>query len=86
MRGAILAGGAASRFGGEPKGLWEVGGERILDRAVRALRTAVGSDPLIVANATKREIGRKFDFDIPFGIGILGAANMLFDFVWQLVL
>jgi molybdopterin-guanine dinucleotide biosynthesis protein A len=51
MRGAILAGGAASRFGGEPKGLWEVGGERILDRAVRALQTAVGSDPLIVANA-----------------------------------
>ena len=51
MRGAILAGGAARRFGGEPKGLWEIGGERMLDRAVRALQTAVGCDPVIVANA-----------------------------------
>ena len=51
MRGAILAGGNASRFGGEPKGLAKVGGERILDRVVNALRSATGQAPLLVANA-----------------------------------
>lgn len=51
MRGAVLAGGNASRFGGSPKGLESVGGERILDRVVRALHAATGSPPLLVANA-----------------------------------
>lgn len=51
VRGAVLAGGAASRFGGKPKGLEKVGGERVLDRAVRAVRQAVGEPPLLVANA-----------------------------------
>ncbi len=50
-RGAILAGGAASRFGGKAKGLETVGGERILDRVVRVVREAVGELPLLVANA-----------------------------------
>ncbi len=50
-RGAILAGGAASRFGGKPKGLETVGGERILDRVVRVVKEAVGELPLLVANA-----------------------------------
>ena len=50
-RGAILAGGAASRFGGKPKGLETVGGERILDRIVRVVKEAVGELPLLVANA-----------------------------------
>ncbi len=50
-RGAILAGGAASRFGGKAKGLETVGGERILDRVVRVVRETVGELPLLVANA-----------------------------------
>jgi molybdopterin-guanine dinucleotide biosynthesis protein A len=51
VRGAILAGGNASRFGGRPKGLERVGGERILDRVAAALGPAVDSPPLLVANA-----------------------------------
>jgi molybdopterin-guanine dinucleotide biosynthesis protein A len=50
VRGAILAGGAASRFGGRPKGLEKLDGERILDRVVRTMRDAVGEAPLLVAN------------------------------------
>jgi molybdopterin-guanine dinucleotide biosynthesis protein A len=50
VRGAVLAGGAASRFGGKPKGLEQVGGERILDRAIRAVQLATGEAPLLVAN------------------------------------
>ena len=51
MRGAILAGGGATRFGGKPKGLELVGGDRILDRLVDALTAALGAPPLLVANA-----------------------------------
>ena len=51
MRSAILAGGTASRFGGSPKGLELVGGERIIDRLIRALRAATGEPPLLIANA-----------------------------------
>jgi molybdopterin-guanine dinucleotide biosynthesis protein A len=51
VRGAILAGGGATRLGGRPKGLELVGGERILDRLVLVLDHALGSAPLLVANA-----------------------------------
>ena len=51
MQGAILAGGSASRMGGVPKGLLSVGGTRILDRLVAAFVEALGSSPLLVANA-----------------------------------
>src|SRR5438105_11338971 len=51
MRGAVLAGGAASRYGGAPKGLLEVGGRRILDRVIDSVATVTGSLPLLVANA-----------------------------------
>ena len=51
MRGAILAGGGATRFGGKAKGLELVGGERILDRLVDAFTAALGGPPLLVANA-----------------------------------
>jgi molybdopterin-guanine dinucleotide biosynthesis protein A len=51
VRGAILAGGGATRFGGKPKGLELVGGERILDQLVRVMTAAVGEPPLLVANA-----------------------------------
>ena len=50
MQGAILAGGGATRFGGEPKGLERVGGVRILDRLVAAFEAALGAPPLLVAN------------------------------------
>lgn len=48
--GVILAGGGATRFGGRPKGLERVAGERIIDRVARALRM-VTDDLLLVANA-----------------------------------
>ena len=44
--GAILAGGAARRFGGRPKGLEEVGGRRIIDRVADALRPS--AHPLLI--------------------------------------
>ena len=52
VRGAILAGGGATRMAGAPKGLLEVGGLRILDRLVATFEEAWGSLPLLVANAT----------------------------------
>lgn len=51
MRGAVLAGGGARRYGGRPKGLVEVGGRRILDRVVDAVARVTGAPPLLVANA-----------------------------------
>lgn len=51
VRGAVLAGGAASRFGGLPKGLERVGGARILDLVADALEQATGEPPVLVANA-----------------------------------
>ena len=51
MRGAVLAGGAARRYGGRPKGLVELGGRRILDRVVDAVQSVTGEPPLVVANA-----------------------------------
>ena len=51
MRGAVLAGGAASRYGGAPKGLVTVGGRRILDRVIDSVQTVTGSPPLLIANA-----------------------------------
>lgn len=47
--GVILAGGAATRYGGRPKGLELVQGRRIVDRVVEALRPAC-DDLLLVAN------------------------------------
>jgi molybdopterin-guanine dinucleotide biosynthesis protein A len=51
VRGAILAGGGATRFGGKPKGLETVGGMRILDRVASALEQALNEPALLVANA-----------------------------------
>lgn len=50
MRGAVLAGGAARRYGGLPKGLLQLGGRRILDRVVDALGAVLDAPPLLVAN------------------------------------
>lgn len=51
VTGAIIAGGAATRYGGAPKGLLEVGGRRIIDRVALALRAATGIPPILIANA-----------------------------------
>jgi len=48
---AVLAGGAARRYGGVPKGLLTVGGRRILDRVVERLSAVTGALPVLVANA-----------------------------------
>ena len=75
MKGAILAGGMASRFDGKPKGLEKVGGERILDRVVRAVATATDEPPLLIANAENASTWRD-DLtvvpDVQTGCGSLG--------------
>ena len=47
--GALLAGGAARRFGGTPKGLALVDGERIADRALAALAAST-DEQIVIAN------------------------------------
>jgi molybdopterin-guanine dinucleotide biosynthesis protein A len=73
--GAILAGGGATRFGGKPKGLEVVGGERILDRLERTMREALGRPPLLVANAPDASTWRpdlRVTPDLRPGLGSLG--------------
>ncbi|MDF3053847.1 MAG: Molybdopterin-guanine dinucleotide biosynthesis protein [Geminicoccaceae bacterium] len=75
VRGAVLAGGEASRFGGKPKGLEVVGGERILDRLVGVMTAAFGEPPLLVANAPDAAAWRpdlRTVADISPGLGALG--------------
>lgn len=50
VRGAILAGGQARRFGGAPKGLESVAGSRIIDLLVEQFHAALGTDPVLIAN------------------------------------
>jgi molybdopterin-guanine dinucleotide biosynthesis protein A len=73
--GAILAGGGATRFGGRPKGLEIVGGERIIDRLARVMTTALGEPPLLVANAPEASEWRpdlRVVKDVRSGAGALG--------------
>lgn len=56
VTGAVIAGGASSRFG-SPKALAEVGGVRVVDRVIRALRAIVGDD--IVAIVNDPDLGRR---------------------------
>jgi len=75
MRGAVLAGGGARRYGGLPKGLLEVGGLRILDRVVAAVAAATGALPLLVANDPQAPAWRPDLHTIPDarpGCGSLG--------------
>lgn len=75
MHPVILAGGGATRFGGRPKGLERVGGERILDRLVRTMEDAFGESPLLVANAPDAEAwrpGLRVTADLLPGLGALG--------------
>jgi molybdopterin-guanine dinucleotide biosynthesis protein A len=71
----ILAGGGATRFGGKPKGLEVVGGERILDRLVRVMTEALGQDPLLVANSPEAgtwQSSLRTVSDVRPGFGALG--------------
>lgn len=75
VRGAILAGGGATRFGGKPKGLEVVGGERILDRLTDVLASTLGTPPLLVANAPEARSWRsdlQVVADVRAGAGALG--------------
>jgi molybdopterin-guanine dinucleotide biosynthesis protein A len=75
LRGAVLAGGAASRYGGVPKGLLAVGGRRILDRVVDAVQAVTGAPPLLIANAADASSWRpdlKTISDARPGFGSLG--------------
>jgi molybdopterin-guanine dinucleotide biosynthesis protein A len=70
-----LAGGGATRFGGKPKGLELVGGERILDRLVRVMTAALDEPPLLVANAPEAVDWRpdlRRVVDVRPGFGALG--------------
>ena len=73
VAGVILAGGRASRFGGRPKGLEYVGGRRIADRVLDALRS-VTSD-VVLAGADEevaRALGVRAVADAGAGLGPLG--------------
>lgn len=75
IRGVILAGGGATRFGGTLKGLERVGGERILDRQVDAFLAAFGHPPLLIANhpeANRWRPGLEVIPDLRPGLGSLG--------------
>jgi molybdopterin-guanine dinucleotide biosynthesis protein A len=72
---AILAGGRATRYGGRPKGLEVVGGERILDRLAAECERAFGRPPLLVANAPDAPSWRpdlRVVPDARTGLGALG--------------
>lgn len=75
MRSAILAGGAARRFDGQPKGLVEIGGTRIIDRVASALRDVTSTDPaVIVGDPGQLKLVSDFDATVDTipGAGTLG--------------
>jgi molybdopterin-guanine dinucleotide biosynthesis protein A len=75
LKGVILAGGGATRYGGRPKGLELVGGRRVLDRLVDEFATAFGELPLLVANAPDAAEWRPdlpLAADVRPGLGALG--------------
>ena len=76
----MLAGGGATRFGGRPKGLETIGGERILDRLVDTLTEALGEPPLLVANAPDAGAwrpGLRVVPDVRPGLGALGVGTTI---------
>lgn len=75
--GVILAGGQASRYGGRPKGLERVHGERVIDRVAVALRATTDS-LLLIANdpgAAAWLPGVRVASDVRPGIGSLGGIH-----------
>ena len=73
LTGVIQAGGRSTRMGGEPKALMDVGGARIVDRVVRALRE-VSDDLLLVTNTPDlyRSLGLPMVPDVLPDSGSLG--------------
>ena len=75
--GVILAGGAASRYGGQPKGLLTVAGRRVIDRVADAL-TEVTDDLLLIANDPAADCwlpGVRTEADVRPGCGSLGGIH-----------
>ena len=75
--GVILAGGAASRYGGRPKGLERVGGRRVIDRVAEALAGAADG-LLLIANdpaATDWLPAVPMAADVRTGSGSLGGIH-----------
>jgi molybdopterin-guanine dinucleotide biosynthesis protein A len=75
--GVILAGGLASRYGGQPKGLERVGGVRVIDRVADALRAA-SDELLLIANdpaAAAWLPGARTAADVRPGNGSLGGIH-----------
>ena len=75
--GAIIAGGSASRLGGVPKGLLDVGGRRMVDRVADALRAGC-DDLLMVANADDAATwvtDARLTRDVRPGLGALGGIH-----------
>lgn len=70
--GAIIAGGQSARYG-SPKALAMVGGERVVDRVIRAVR-AVSGDVVVIANdeGLAKAIGLEWRPDRLPGLGPLG--------------
>jgi molybdenum cofactor guanylyltransferase len=77
LTGVVLAGGAASRYGGKPKGLEQVGGRRIIDRVAEALARATDA-LLLVANDPAAGAwlpGVRTAGDVRVGLGSLGGIH-----------
>lgn len=76
VSGAIIAGGASSRFG-SPKALAHVGGIRIIDRAANALRPVVGNDIIAIINDAElgRQVGLAYRPDAMPGAGALAGVH-----------
>lgn len=75
--GVILAGGQSSRYGGMPKGLERVHGERVIDRVAMVLRATTDS-LLLIANdpgASGWLPGVRVAGDVRPGIGSLGGIH-----------
>lgn len=73
--GAIIAGGASTRYG-SPKALARVGGRRIVDRVADALRAACGAVIAIVNDAAlAQQIGLPHRGDVLRDIGALAGVH-----------
>ena len=74
----MLAGGAASRLGGRPKGLLDLGGRTILDGLIDLLTETTGTPPFLVANAPEAPSwrpGLETVRDVIPGAGALGGLH-----------